>query len=326
MNKVFWAVLITALLVAGGPLIAQNSGGFSGSFLRLGLGARALGMGQAQVAAADDGYGLFYNPAALPNVERRRFSASYNHMSLDRQFNYIGIAVPLPPLAGASIGWINSGVNDIRAYDSNGQDIGEIGHGLNAFYFSFGVKPIALAQADNQLTGLPSDFLNIGLTVKFLSENVTDEDDFDYSGSGLGLDLGVLLKPHANISIGYQVKDINASLESNTSDIFDRGVTLDNKFPISQRVGVFYQTPWEWARVAYDFEWNDAGREEQHFGVELLSDIAIGRLGWDDDRFTLGGGLSFKAYKKSNMILDYAFLNSVEDEGISHVFSWQFLF
>ena len=58
----------------------------------------------------------------------------------------------------------------------------------------------------------------------------------------------------------------------------------------------------------------------------LASKIASGRLGYDNNHFTFGGGLEFRMIKKLYMMLDYAFLDDVEDEGVSHVFSWQFLF
>ncbi len=318
--------LFVIILFAAGPAGAEGSGGFAGSFLRIGLGARGMAMGNAQVADAGNGYGVYYNPAGLPHLENRQFALSYSQMSLDRNFNYIGLAVPLKGVAGAAIGWINSGVGDLRSYNSSGEDTGEIDHGLNAIYAAFAFKLIALAQADKQLMHLPQDLISIGLAVKFLREGIDDNADFSYDGSGLGLDVGVMIKPHANFAIGYQVKDLNASLTSNTNDIFDRGTEVGNNFPVTQKVGAFFRTPLPWLAVAYDFEWNNKGTERHHLGAELSSDIAIGRLGYDDDHFTLGGGLKFNAYKKLRMALDYAFVDDVVDEGVSHVFSWRFLF
>jgi hypothetical protein len=307
-------------------VFAEGNGGFSGSFLRVGLGARALAMGNAQVATANHGYGIYYNPAALPDLEKRSFSISYSNMSLDRKFNYIGFSLPLPPFAGASIGWINSGVGDLRAYNSNGQDVGEINHGLNAFYAAFALRIVALAQKDNQLSSLPPDLISIGIAVKILREGLNDNADFDYKGKGFGIDLGLMLKPHKRLTLGYQLKDINASLSSNTNDLFERGSDLDNNFPLSQKAGLYYLTPLNWLGVAYDFEWSTKGENKHHLGAELSSSIAHGRLGYDNDHFTIGGGLEFKAYKSFYMTLDYAFVDDVVDEGVSHVFSWQFLF
>lgn len=314
------------LLFISFAVFAEGNGGFSGAFLRVGLGARAMAMGNAQVATADHGYGMYYNPAALPNLEKRYFSLSYSNMSLDRKFNYIGFSLPLAPVAGASIGWINSGVGDLRAYSSTGQDVGEIDHGLNAIYAAFALKIIALVQQEKKMLNVPADLVSVGIAVKYLRESLGDNEDFDYSGKGFGVDLGILLKPHPRLALGYQVKDINGSLSSNTNDIFERGSDLDNSFPLTQKAGIFYHTPLSWLSVAYDFEWSNKGEEKHHLGAELSSKIAFGRFGYDNDHFTIGGGLQFHAYKKLSMTLDYAFVDDVEDEGVSHVFSWQFLF
>ncbi|RMG21082.1 MAG: hypothetical protein D6732_27655, partial [Methanobacteriota archaeon] len=88
MHKLTYLTGFILLLMM--PVLAEGNGSFAGAFLRIGLGARALAMGNAQVASANTGYGLYYNPAALPNVVNKRFSASYSNMSLDRKFNFIG--------------------------------------------------------------------------------------------------------------------------------------------------------------------------------------------------------------------------------------------
>jgi hypothetical protein len=319
-------LILFLILTTGTLLFAEGNGGFAGAFLRVGLGARALAMGNAQVANPENGYGGFYNPAGMAHISKWIFSISYSSMSLDRRYNYIGLALPLEPFAGISAGWIYSGVGNIRAYDSRGEDVGEINHGLHAIYLSFGFKIMSMLQQSGNFKGLPPDLISVGISMKYLRESIDDNEDFNYSGKGFGGDIGLLIKPHKKFVVGYQIKDVNSKLESNTNNIFDQGSTLENKFPLTQKVGMFYHTPVDWASVAYDFEWSDAGEKKQHFGVELTSKISSARFGYDNNHFTLGGGLEFRMIKKVNLILDYAFLNEVEDEGISHVFSWQFLF
>ncbi|MGH1362923.1 MAG: hypothetical protein ACRBF0_05150 [Calditrichia bacterium] len=319
--------LLCLLLIFGSFVFAEGNGGFSGSFLRLGLGARGMAMGNAQVASADYGYGVYYNPGALPLLKDRHFSASWSSMSLDRKFNYVGLALPLKPFGGFSLGWVNSGVNDLRAYNSVGQDVGAVEHGLNAIYASFGLQILRLVQADGKLTNLPPNLINVGISAKFLRESLSDTEDFNYNSNwGFGIDIGVLLKPHESLTIGYQAKDVGADLNSNTNDLFDRGTQQDNKFPITQKVGAFYHTPLRWLSLAYDFEWSNKGEEKNHVGLEVSNKQLAGRVGFDNDHLTLGGGIEVKAYKQLHMVLDYAFVDSVEDEGISHVFSWQFVF
>src|SRR5712691_8940697 len=59
-----WAIML--LLLAGGHEWLHAQAGSTGlSFLKLGVGGRALGMGEAYSAAASDPTAMYYNPAAL---------------------------------------------------------------------------------------------------------------------------------------------------------------------------------------------------------------------------------------------------------------------
>ncbi|MEJ2052065.1 MAG: hypothetical protein P8Y60_19910, partial [Calditrichota bacterium] len=98
------------------PVFAEGNGGYAGAYLRLGLGARAIAMGNAQVATADNGFGFYYNPAALPYLQKLSANFSYSFLSLDRRFAYVGLSTPIKPEAGLSIGWIFSGVGDLKSY------------------------------------------------------------------------------------------------------------------------------------------------------------------------------------------------------------------
>ncbi|UCF64062.1 MAG: hypothetical protein JSW33_16105 [bacterium] len=291
---------------------AAGNGGYSGAFLRIGLGARGISMGNAQVASADQGFGFYYNPAAQPYLEKFSANFSYSFLSLDRRFSYVGLSAPLKPQGGFSLGWIYSGVKDIPGYDSRGFQTADISHGIHAIYFSFGIFVI------------PERF-SLGVNAKYLREDLSDP-DFDYDGSGFGADFALLAKVTSDLFVGYMVKDLNASLKSNTNKIFDRGIEKDNKFPISHRAGLFYHSPLRWAKIAYDFEWSHAGEEKHHVGFEFIIPGVAARVGYDNDHFTFGGGLVIDQFHRVKGILDYAFVTSVIDEGVSHVFSWQLAF
>jgi hypothetical protein len=290
------------------------NGGYSGAFLRIGLGARGIGMGNAQVAMPCDGFGFYYNAAGLPYLENKSANFSYNFLSLDRRFNFIGFSTPLKPAAGLSIGWIYSGVGNITGYNSIGQETGTIEQGLHAIYLSFGIFVIP-------------NTLSIGISGKFLIERISDqEDSFNYKGNGFGADIGVLFRATSWLFIGYQLKDVNAKLKSNTDDIYERGMDLDNAFPITNRIGLSFRTPLQWARLAYDFEWSDSGDEKHHIGLEFLNPLAAARVGFDANHLTFGGGLNFTTGLGINGSLNYAFVNSVIDEGVSHIFTWELRF
>jgi len=60
-----------------------------------GVGARAMGMGGAQIATANDASGLVYNPARLTKVKRIEFSGGMTHQRLNNETGFIGNVQPL---------------------------------------------------------------------------------------------------------------------------------------------------------------------------------------------------------------------------------------
>ncbi len=304
---VVWILLLPAIL------FASENGGYAGSFLRMGLGARAISMGNTGVAHPTNAYSTFYNPALFGLIEDHLVGLSYSFLSLDRRFEFVSFSMKVPPEAGFSIGWIESGVGDLKSYNSIGEITGDINQSANAVYFSFGRKF--------------GDRLSIGVSLKILFEFINDgTDEFDYSSNGVGFDIGILYKINDDLILGGQVKDINSKFKANTDKIFERGGTTIDKFPVSSRIGAFYHTPLQWLRAAYDFEWSNKGLKKHHLGLEAVhgKNLAL-RIGLNGDNIVFGGGLDFMIFKTVSY-LDYAFVPSIIDEGSSHVFSWQILF
>ena len=294
-------------------LTASENGGYAGSFLRMGVGARSISMGNTGVAHPVNAYSAFYNPALFGNIEDHQIGLSYSFLSLDRRFGYISFSMKVPPGAGFSIGWIESGVGNLISYNSIGEETGDINHSANAVYFSFG----------RQFT----DRLSVGISLKILFEFINDgTDEFDYGSNGVGFDFGVLYRVTDVLLIGGQIKDINSKLKANTDQLFERGGTTIDKFPVTYKLGTFYQTPLGWLNAAYDFEWSNKGLKKHHLGVEAVynKNLAL-RLGVNGADLVFGAGLDFKVIKTVSF-LDYAFIPSIIDEGSSHVFSWQIMF
>jgi len=294
-------------------VFGSENGGYAGSFLRMGLGARSISMGNTGVAFPTTAYSAFYNPAAYGNIEDHLVGLSYSFLSLDRRFEYISYSMRVPPGAGFSIGWIESGVGDIVSYNSIGEASGEINHSSNAVYFSFGRRF--------------GDKLSVGVSVKILFESINDgTTEFDYSANGVGFDFGFIYLISEQLIVGGQVKDINSKLKANTDQIFERGGTTIDVFPVTYKIGAYYVTPLEWLKAAYDFEWSDKGLKKHHLGVEAIhgENLAL-RVGINGSDPVFGAGLAFKIMKTLSY-LDYAFVPSLIDEGSNHVFSWQIIF
>jgi len=94
------AVIAATIALVGAYAPVANAGsnaGMAGAFLRMGLGARALALGDVGVAIPGDGYGLYYNPATLPYLKERALLTTYTYLALDRHLNFVGFALPLHP-------------------------------------------------------------------------------------------------------------------------------------------------------------------------------------------------------------------------------------
>jgi len=304
---ILWILLFPILLIAG------ENGGYAGSFLRMGLGARAISMGNTGVAHPTNAYSSFYNPALFGSIEDMTVGLSYSFLSLDRRFEYVSFSMKVPPGAGFSIGWIKSGVEDLYSYNSIGEVTGDINQTANAIYFSFGRQF--------------SEKLSVGVSLKILFEFINDgTDDFDYSSNGVGFDIGLVYKINEDLSVGGLVKDLGSKFKASTDKIFQLGGTTIDKYPVTGKIGAYYSTPLQWLRAAYDFEWSDKGLKKHHIGLESLhgKNLAL-RIGLNGKNLVFGGGLDFKIFKTTSY-LDYAFVPSIEDEGSSHIFSWQIMF
>lgn len=72
-------ILLVLAIVSSAPLSSHAEVAFdtlNGSDLGMGVGARAIGMGGAYTAVADDPSAAFWNPAGLTGLEKSQFSFS----------------------------------------------------------------------------------------------------------------------------------------------------------------------------------------------------------------------------------------------------------
>jgi len=273
----------------------------------MGLGARARAQGDAFVSVADDGYALFYNPAGLPFLEGKQVSLSYRFLSLDRKFNFIGYAGRVGPTGGFSFGWIHAGVDNIEERDFSGNVAGEITDSENGFYFSFANRV--------------HDKLSIGISGKILHHKL-----YSLSSKGFGLDLGVIYRTLQNLSFGLQIKDIHSRLSWNSEEIYERGTTSTNLFPLEVKIGGSYYYSPQKMLVSLELDKNEKSDWKMKIGGEKqLMDFLIVRAGHNSQNFTFGLGITMN-YSGKNAILDYSFCKDNYDIQFSHIFSFSVMF
>ena len=144
--------------------------------LRLGAGARSIGLGGAFTAIADDATATVWNPAGLGSAADLSLNFSTQQLDLDRSHNFIALTKTLGSAGSIGLAVTNAGVSGIQQYDANERYGGEFDYSTNAYSLSYGI-------------GFGS--FGIGLTGRMLMDNFGADGVENQSGFG-GVDVGLM--------------------------------------------------------------------------------------------------------------------------------------
>jgi len=101
------ALAAGGIAIAAGPAAAQfnlgeqRAGTSSGTFLKIGVGARAVGLGESFVAVANDPSAIYWNPAGLASVQRQEVAFSHVSWPGDVNYEHVAWVVPARRLGGS---------------------------------------------------------------------------------------------------------------------------------------------------------------------------------------------------------------------------------
>src|SRR3954463_7326455 len=112
--------IIALLSMGSSQAMASGAGTTSANFLKLGIGPRAIAMGDAQVGLANDVYATYWNPAGLARLETPEAGFVQNQYLQDVSESYLAFAYPHPKLGtlAASATYLN--VGKFPGYDAAG--------------------------------------------------------------------------------------------------------------------------------------------------------------------------------------------------------------
>jgi hypothetical protein len=307
-------------------LLLQQSFGsgfkkYAAEFLNSGVGSRALAMGGAFAAVANDVTAGYWNPSGLVNargfqiqfMHANQFTSSvqYDYFAASNQFN-----------SGTSLGFslIRLGVDDIK--NSRNALLGElISDGLDyskitnfnvadyAFIFSYAKRY--------------NERLSYGANVKLIYRDFDTE-----SALGIGFDIGAQYYLAQNLLLGLTFRDITTTMMAWS--------TSEKEFiPPSLRPGLSYRYDIEsidlYIQPAVDmnilFERREYAAQfnvgpvsfDTFWGAEIgFKDLMFLRLGYDDlSRFN--GGVGFSITK---LAVDYSYMNYDRELGNVHRISF----
>jgi hypothetical protein len=233
---------------------------YSNEFLSIGVGARALGMGGAQVSAARDVTAAYWNPAALMGI-KHKYDFSLMHAEYFAgiaQYDYLAFSTPIKSDSQVAVSLIRFGVDDIPdtrfLYDANGA----LNYN-NIQFFNAADYALLLSYARDL-----SDHFKVGMNAKVIHRNVGKF----AQAWGFGLDLGGIYIKN-RLTVGLMVRDITTTFNAwshNSELVRDIYSQTNNEVPINS---VELTLPRAISSISYQWK---IGRE---FGLLTALDLAM---------------------------------------------------
>ncbi|MFC1567067.1 PorV/PorQ family protein [bacterium] len=203
--------IITTLLIISNLVFADSSGTTMADFLKLGINARSVAMGEAFSAAADDSHAIHYNPAGLARIEKKE--VSFSHLSYVALINYDNVQY-VHPLTKSVLG---AEIKFLHAKDER-RDVQ--GNKLGSFYDYNSAVSIAYAKK-------ATESLDYGLLLKVLQMKLDDK-----SGTSAAIDAGFLYRLNQKVKLGLVLQNFGYKMKIADDEA---NLPMNVKFGLSYR-------------------------------------------------------------------------------------------
>jgi len=299
----------------------------TGDFLTVGVGARALALGEAFAGIADDATAIYWNPAGLGQINRVEIALmrSIRPSGLG-SYNYAAIVNHTHPMLAVGVGWYRFSVDDIPIYPELDANIdltarkhnpkyrpsfepeSFLSNNENAYFISAAIKYSMRQEWWDKMgtMGKPPEFM-FGMNLKRIAYSLLDK-----SAEGSGFDAGVLVKVTdteaitgidiGEVSAGFTIHDISdTTIKWNTVSVREEDI------PTNVRYSVAYRKRLNEFKGGILLAYQYSTRYKEHdLGFEYdFDELLFLRLGSRAGNFTVGSGISIGKFD-----IDYAFVNN----------------
>ncbi|MCF8262402.1 MAG: PorV/PorQ family protein [Melioribacteraceae bacterium] len=296
-------------------------GKYAGELLAIGVGGRALGMGGAHTAVANDVTAGYWNPAGLASLDYPQVALMHEeHFGNLVNYNYAGVAIPygtdysiglsvmrlsvdaIPDTREALIDR-NTGSIIYNIYNPaaliDPSKVKEFNNTDWAFYLTFATRYY--------------DDLDLGVNVKVIQRNIAE-----YTATGIGFDIGAVYHMSDKLLLGANIQDVTTTLvawSTGRNELISPTAKIGAAYKLEFLGGII--TP------AMDLDLRFEGREfasmfnigpisfDLHTGLEYdYNDLFMVRGGYNDvKQFTVGAGI-----KLPKLNIDYSFARQTDSE------------
>jgi hypothetical protein len=198
---------VAVLIPARAQLFRSTAkvGTTAAQFLKIGVGARAIGMGGTQTAVLGDVSSIYWNPAALSRLTTAG-ELTFNHVNwlADISYDFAAGVMPIGDLGtfGLSIISLRVPEDEVRTVDYPEGD----GRRWDASSFAVGIS-----YARNL-----TDKFSIGFNGKFIRESIWSE-----SASGFAFDVGTLyMFELKGLTLGASISNFGTTMRMDGRDLY----------------------------------------------------------------------------------------------------------
>jgi len=289
--KIAILIWVLAAIVAGlfGDIsVSAEYGATTAGFLKIGVGARAMGLGGAFTSVADDPSAVYWNPAGIARMDKSQLQFSHYSWYQDIKIENLFVTFPGKRLSfGTGITYLDYG--KFESYDEAGNLEGELSMYDLAASFSLSLNI--------------SDMFSAGATAKYI------EQSFDIvKANTYAFDAGILCD-FDNVQGGLAAVNIGPRMKF---------VYEEEDLPASLRIGIALHPFHRQALFATEVDAPFHGNLSIHQGAELnISRQLFARTGFiyktetlpgtDALSYCLGAGLNYGVGR-----FDYTFTPSEE--------------
>ncbi len=205
-KNIQFTIFLMIFSLSGNLLMGQSIsrvGTTSASFLKIGVGARALSMGGAVTTISEDVTSLYWNPAGISKINKIQAVVSHYDYIADIFYDYDAVAIPVGDFGVAGMFFSYLGMPDLeRTTIENPNGTGEK---VPAYSYSVG---FGLAK---ELT----DRFAMGFTVKYINETLWHSSASAFSG-----DIGLIYTTlNEGLKIGMSISNLGGTMKIEGRDL-----------------------------------------------------------------------------------------------------------
>jgi opacity protein-like surface antigen len=239
----FLVIMFLSPIRLSGQVVSKR-GTTAAPFLSIGQGARAIGMGGAYVAVANDVSAMYWNPAGIADLKGIGLLIDHTSWIADIKYEYIGVTIDMGSYGGLGVNVTASNIGDMAVTTLDQQDgTGEI----------FGVSDMAVGISYG--LRLTDDF-TIGFNPKFIYQKI-----WKMTSSAIAVDVGVKYRtPFKGFTLGMSISNFGSKMKMTGASalvLYDSDPTTTGhnpripaelstdewELPLTYRVGIAYDLP-----------------------------------------------------------------------------------